>query len=230
MTKNIEAWLQRRNVYRSYDTRFFMKFSNPDNAEKLHNKIVKYKNENKAERTPAEIKLDKILCNIGLKHKNEIVIPTKDSFYLLDFVIGEPFWFYLEADGSVHKKRTSYDSQRDDYIMKVTGWICLRFTNEQILNDDLKMYQQIISLLSGLLSVEKEYNFIHEEKLLKKIKFFCSGMNIMWMFDKYFPKNKNINIDDHMVALQERKRKREEKKMFNINKSTNSISDYALSD
>ncbi|HDR51791.1 MAG TPA: endonuclease domain-containing protein [Mariniphaga anaerophila] len=103
---------------------------------------ARYKNkraELKNDMTEAELKLWEHLRNkkLGVKFRRQHVI----DFYIPDFV-ALSIKLIVEVDGKIHLKQKKEDSERTKRL-EVLGYKIIRFTNDEIENDILKVLNKI---------------------------------------------------------------------------------------
>jgi len=89
--------------------------------------------------TEAELKLWEHLRNkkLGVKFRRQHVI----DFYIPDFV-ALSIKLIVEVDGKIHLKQKKEDSERTKRL-EVLGYKIIRFTNDEIENDILKVLNKI---------------------------------------------------------------------------------------
>lgn len=91
--------------------------------------------------TASEIKLRKILTDLGLSPAFQKVVFTPKMFYILDFLVHIPPRTIIELDGSSHDGREEYDRQREVDVLatktyKKKKWVFFRLKNEQVWNGE----------------------------------------------------------------------------------------------
>ena len=122
----------RARLYRSFGAMSLIHYSPRSGRHEINRKNEEFGPENRAEKTPAEARMEKILHDLGISFRREVAVPVDGKIYFLDFVIGQPHWIAVELDGGVHKNRREYDNERDIEIMGLTGWTILRFENNEV--------------------------------------------------------------------------------------------------
>jgi len=100
--------------------------------ESERKRIAKFRDENLASRTPAELEFESILKELDVHFVREQTIRRSGHAYFVDFFVKAPFWIGFEVDGRIHERRASYDLKRD--ITIIGGQFPLvRYLNEDVL-------------------------------------------------------------------------------------------------
>lgn len=76
----------------------------------------KRQKENRANPTPAEAHVMKLLDELGEQYIFEKIFLTTRRFYLVDFYLPKPRRIALEIDGESHDRTKAYDLERDNYL------------------------------------------------------------------------------------------------------------------
>jgi very-short-patch-repair endonuclease len=97
----------------------------------------KKRQERLANRTEAEISLERLIREMGIEVEAEKILYVKASnSHILSFCLADvycpAFSLILEADGNIHRTRKKYDRGRDGYFAE-QGVRTLRFWNHEIL-------------------------------------------------------------------------------------------------
>lgn len=150
-----DFWTKRGRIFRSENTYTLLRYADKDCREEMNKKMLQYRNENLADITEAEKKFSELLDEMPIKYERELPIPSKRRVYFVDFLIRCPYFLIVEIDGGVHKNQEDYDALRDSEIMAMTGWSILRFTNQQVLENDEKMWESFFGALFEILELEK---------------------------------------------------------------------------
>lgn len=148
-------WLKRGRIFRNDNPSNLLSFCDKEYRDIITEKIQKYAPKNREDWTPAEQKFYDSVKFMGFKVRREVSIPCIDTVYFADFFFGSPLFMIVEIDGGVHKHQTEYDSRRDDKIMQMTGWTILRFTNEQVMSDDLTMWTLFFDTVLEISELER---------------------------------------------------------------------------
>jgi very-short-patch-repair endonuclease len=150
-----DYWVKRGRIYRSEDAFKLIRYSDPDCREEMNRKLQEYRPQNLKEVTEGEKKFAELLDEMPIKYRRELPIPGRRTIYFADFLIRCPYFLVVEIDGGVHKKQEDYDSFRDSEIMAITGWPILRFTNQQVVENDEDMWETFFGALFEILNLEK---------------------------------------------------------------------------
>lgn len=67
--------------------------------------------------------------------------------FILDFYCSE-LLLAIEIDGESHNSRANYDAERDKYLEKI-NIKTIRFSNDQVLNNFLKVKDELLPLIKG---------------------------------------------------------------------------------
>jgi hypothetical protein len=129
-------------------------------------------------------------------------IPGRKTIYFADFFIRSPFFVIVEIDGGVHDNRQEYDLARDSEIMASTGWVIMRFTNEQVLDNDENMWEIFWGTMLEILELEKYRSYgVH----------WGTGLYKNFMF-KYCPNiaKRTFGSDLHIVRYKRKKYSKQE--------------------
>jgi len=84
------------------------------------------------------------------------VIPNVPVYYIVDFY-HHPTRLIIEIDGSIHDDRTEEDAIRQQTLENV-GYIFLRFSNDQVLNDWPTVEGQLLETLENTPTFESNYH------------------------------------------------------------------------
>jgi len=109
----------------------------------VHNIVSTFRNNP----TPAEIKFQQILSDIGI----DFTFQQPFKIFLLDFAIPS-LKIAIEIDGKEHhqqRKLRESDRRRTAYLEK-SGWRVLRFSNFEVVNESIKVQQQLDSIITRL--------------------------------------------------------------------------------
>ncbi len=84
----------------------------------------------------------------------------KERFFIADFYCKE-LSLVIEIDGGIHEKQKEYDRQREEILKNLKGLRILRFKNKEIVENKLKVINELKRFVLNLKSSEK--NKISEE-------------------------------------------------------------------
>ena len=140
-----------------------------------YNIIKQIRDELKKNPTEAEIIIWEYLKNkkTGHKIRRQHIV---DNF-IADFIC-LPKKLIIEIDGKIHKFQKEYDQMRTERLTEL-GFQIIRFTNDEVKTDPIKVYTQIKQILNNLIdpamlslnqtpllwrswgrSFEKDYNYL----------------------------------------------------------------------
>ncbi len=84
----------------------------------------------------------------------------KERFFIADFYCKE-LSLVIEIDGGIHEKQKEYDRLREEILKNLKGLRILRFKNKEIVENRLKVINELKKFVLNLKSSEK--NKISEE-------------------------------------------------------------------
>ncbi len=87
------------------------------------------------------------------QHPIYFSVGGKERFFIADFYCKE-LSLVIEIDGGIHKKQKEYDRLREEILKNIKGLRILRFKNEEILENKLKVMNEIKSFILNLRSTE----------------------------------------------------------------------------
>lgn len=89
-----------------------------------------------------------MLRSIGIAFKFQRVIKTEERFRFADFFIPGINWV-VEIDGGYHDipEQRVKDEFRTKEIVKATGYKVVRFTNEQVMSDPVKIVDYVLQAM-----------------------------------------------------------------------------------
>jgi very-short-patch-repair endonuclease len=118
-------------------------------------KAVQFAERLRSKATPAESLIVKIFRSIGISYHFQKTIKTESGYRYADFFIPGINWV-IEIDGEYHDvpEQQVRDGLRTDEIVKATGYKVVRFTNQQVMDDPVKIIDYILhGIREKLLSV-----------------------------------------------------------------------------
>ncbi|SMC00358.1 protein of unknown function DUF559 [Hymenobacter roseosalivarius DSM 11622] len=117
-------------------------------AKRWTKSLKEYARVNRRQPTPAEDHLWQTLrgAQLGVRFRRQHAIKQ----FIVDFVCLAA-WLIVEVDGGIHADQADYDAGRTHELQEC-GFLVLRFSNEEVLNDTAKVLRIIAENVQLLMS------------------------------------------------------------------------------
>jgi len=88
------------------------------------------------------VKGHRFLRQVIIRYTVEI---GREGFFIADFLCPEKM-LVIEVDGSIHDQKLNHDKAREE-ILKSMGYTVVRFTNDEVLSDAIRVIEKIKTTL-----------------------------------------------------------------------------------